>query len=101
MTEATEKTEGSEADTTASAMPVGKRWNVDVLETSRRVVVVESFTRSEAKHKAKNASFWIEKGEALEVVKSSPKGSPRELDAEGNEVPATPKPVPPAGKGSK
>ena len=91
MTDSAEGTAGTAADSTASAMPVAKRWNVDVLETSKRVVVVESFTRSEAKQRAKNAAFWVEKGEATEVVKSTPKGTPRELDGEGKEVPAKPK----------
>lgn len=84
-----QETEGTEAAATdTGSMPVAKKWNVDVLETSKRVVTVESFTRSEARQRAKNAAFWIEKGEATAVVKSRPNGTPRELDADGKEVPA-------------
>lgn len=100
MSEATATPEGSAPDTTGSAMPVAKKWAVDVLETSRRIVTVESFTRSEAKQRAKNASFWIDKGEATDVVRSKPEGQPRELDKDGNVVPPRPAPAKatPAGK---
>lgn len=91
----------TEADAIANGLSAGKRWAVDVLETSRRVVIVESFTKSEAKHRAKNSAFWVEKGEALEVVKSVPKGSPREIENEGEKDTANPAPPSPEGKGKK
>lgn len=101
MSEQTEVPGTETPENGAGTMPTEKLWQVDVLETAKRVVTVASFTRSEAKHRAKNAAFWLAKSEATETVKSKPSGTPVEVDGDGVPIPEKPKPTPTAASGKK